>query len=88
MNYEIKKSFEKDTDKINDKKILREILSTIENIKNSDSLKDIKNIKKLEGYKNYYRIRIGNYRIGIKFENKTVILVRFLNRKEIYRYFP
>jgi mRNA interferase RelE/StbE len=36
----------------------------------------------------YYRIRLGDYRVGLKIENNTVCFVRFLHRKDIYRYFP
>ena len=34
------------------------------------------------------RSRMGQYRIGFYYGNKTVELVRILHRKEIYRYFP
>jgi mRNA interferase RelE/StbE len=43
---------------------------------------------KLEGYKNAYRIRIEEFRIGAFIEGKTVELARFLPRKDIYKYFP
>jgi len=36
----------------------------------------------------YYRIKIGDYRIGMTVEGNLVTLVRFLHRKDIYRYFP
>lgn len=39
-------------------------------------------------FERYYRIRVGDYRLGLALEGDTVILVRFLHRKEIYRYFP
>jgi mRNA-degrading endonuclease RelE of RelBE toxin-antitoxin system len=45
-------------------------------------------IKPLRGFKTYYRIRIGNYRIGFKKENHSVIFMRVLDRRDIYRYFP
>ncbi|MGH2412635.1 MAG: type II toxin-antitoxin system RelE family toxin, partial [Microcystaceae cyanobacterium] len=35
-----------------------------------------------------YRIRLGDYRIGLFIEGKTVTFARVLHRKEIYRYFP
>jgi mRNA-degrading endonuclease RelE of RelBE toxin-antitoxin system len=31
---------------------------------------------------------VGNYRLGLIIEAETVIFVRVLHRKEIYRYFP
>lgn len=44
--------------------------------------------EKLQGYKHYYKIRLGDYRIGIHYLENTITLERVLNRKEIYRYFP
>jgi mRNA-degrading endonuclease RelE of RelBE toxin-antitoxin system len=61
---------------------------TIQNIITAKKLSDISSCKKLIGFKNAYRLRIGNYRIGFFFENEKVELIRILNRKNIYRYFP
>lgn len=52
------------------------------------SLLAIKNLKKLQGYELYYRIRVGDYRIGLKFENQSLIFERVLHRKDIYNLFP
>ena len=51
-------------------------------------MRDIKNFKKLKGYKNAYRIKIGDYRIGVFIENKIVEFARVVHRKDIYRVFP
>ena len=56
-----------------------------------DNLSQIPNLKKLKGQKNkvyYHRSRIGNYRVGLIIKQDIVVFVRFLNRKEVYRYFP
>ncbi|MBC7778348.1 MAG: type II toxin-antitoxin system RelE/ParE family toxin [Phycisphaerae bacterium] len=53
-----------------------------------DAPDEIPHFAKLEGYDQYYRIRIGDYRIGVKLEDDTLIFMRVLHRKEIYRYFP
>jgi len=45
-------------------------------------------IKKLAGYKSFYRMRIGNYRIGFELRTDTVVFYRVLHRKEMYKYFP
>ena len=45
------------------------------------------NLKKLRRGKNFLRIRIGDYRIGLEIEGNTLIFVRILRRKEIYKYF-
>ncbi len=36
----------------------------------------------------YWRIKIGEYRLGLEKDGDKIILVRILHRKDIYRYFP
>lgn len=50
-------------------------------------LKSFEELKaeKMTGYKNYYKIRFGDYRVGFHFENETITFERVLHRKEIYR---
>jgi len=88
MKVNIDRTFEKDTDKIKDKKILSLIADCIENIQDANKVNDINQLKKLQGYNSHYRIKIKDYRIGLIIENNVIELVRFLHRKEIYRYFP
>lgn len=45
-------------------------------------------VEKLKGYHAYYRIRFGDYRVGVRFEEGTLTFERVLHRKEIYRFFP
>lgn len=49
---------------------------------------EIPEISKLKGYSDYYKIRIGNYRIGLRCKVDEVVFERVLHRKEIYRYYP
>ncbi len=84
----IDKRFEKDTNKINDKSILKKIASCIIDIQNSNSLNEVKNLKKLKGFDSEYRIKIGDYRIGLVIENKAISFIRLLHRKDIYKFFP
>ena len=88
MIIKIDRSFEKDTNKIKDKKILNLIADCIENIQKVKNIGDISHLKKLQGYNSHYRIKIKDYRIGLVIENNVIEFVRFLHRKEIYRYFP
>ena len=60
----------------------------IETFKAIDTLDELKHIKKIEGYDCYYRLRIGDYRLGLKVSGDTVELIRFLHRRDIYRRFP
>lgn len=59
-----------------------------EDIPTYQTIDDISNLKKLKGEENFYRIRVGDYRIGIIFEKEVVTFERVLHRKDIYRYFP
>lgn len=88
MNIKIDESFEKDLSKVNDKALLKKVIALYENVVSAKSPKEIKSIKKLSGFKSYYRIRVGDYRAGIRIENDTVYFERFLLRKDVYRLFP
>jgi mRNA interferase RelE/StbE len=82
------RSFLKDIGKVKDQKILDRISETVNAVKSSQNLESVHNVKKLKGNPSAFRIRIGDYRIGFFYENDTVIFSRFLNRKDIYIYFP
>ncbi len=88
MKFEISKSFQKQYDSVRDKKLAMAILLAIDNVSKAKNTSDILNLKKLKGFKNAYRIRIGEYRIGIFIVNNTVIFSAFDHRKDIYRHFP
>ena len=87
---EFKESFLKDIRSLKDKKLLSRLEQFIFRVESVDDVSQIPNLKKLKGQKNkvYYRSRIGNYRVGLIIKQNVVVFVRFLNRKEIYRYFP
>jgi mRNA interferase RelE/StbE len=53
-----------------------------------DALQDVLNVKALKGYPGRYRIRIGDYRIGIEVDDDVIEIIRVLHRREFYRYFP
>jgi mRNA interferase RelE/StbE len=89
VKFRIEKSFDRDVDRIQDKTLLRKLRAFISTIENVNTIQDIPHVKKTEGYRSYYRIRIGDHRLGMEaVSNKEVILLRFLHRKDIYRYFP
>lgn len=88
MKLEFRDSFLKDLNHIKEKRVKRKISTAITEAKAASSLSDIRNVKKMEGVENYYRVRIGDYRIGVKLQGKTLVFLRCLHRKDIYRYFP
>jgi mRNA interferase RelE/StbE len=47
-------------------------------------------VQKLKGYQEYYKIRFGSYRVGLRidFEERVIEFRRVRHRKDIYREFP
>jgi mRNA interferase RelE/StbE len=88
VTVEFRKSFARDLKKTKEKQLLQQIKEIVEEIEHAPTVGAINNLKQLKGGENYYRIRLGDYRIGLKLEHETVVFVRFLHRKEIYRFFP
>lgn len=88
MNVQFKSSFARDLKKIRNPELKRQVAQTILAVEQAKSLYEIAELKKLKGGERYYRIRIGDYRIGILMEQGMIIFVRFLHRKDIYRQFP
>jgi mRNA interferase RelE/StbE len=63
MIVEVRSSFQRDAKKL-PAQIQHQLFNIIENLHDSSSLSEIINCKKLTGFRNAYRIRLGNYRIG------------------------
>jgi len=60
-----------------------------EDIPSLHHITDKIDLKKIKGYENYYRIRIGAYRIGCEIQaGNKIIFYRVKNRKDIYKVFP
>jgi mRNA interferase RelE/StbE len=83
-----RESFERDLSAVTDAGLLRRIQKVIEHVEAARTFQEIPNLKRLEARGKYFRIRLGDYRIGLVFEQGTVTFVRCLHRREIYRYFP
>ncbi len=89
MIIEFDKSFEKSLIKVKEKALFNKIESLIETIEKAEKISEIKNVKKLTGFKNYYRIRIGDFRLGFeKINDNTTRFITVARRKDIYSIFP
>ena len=89
MTVEFDRSFERSLDKISDQKLSDKIIQLIKKCDVARSISELQGVKKLSGYSNYYRIRIGDYRIGLQLiSHDTVRFILVGHRKEIYRKFP
>ena len=88
MRTTFRQSFVRDLKKIKDRAVLEHIKQAIEQVEEAQALGNVQDLAKLSGGNNYYRIRVGDYRLGIVVEAETVEFVRCLHRREIYRHFP
>ena len=79
MNVEYSKDFKKSVKKLSGK--MRDTVHrVVAEVKSAESLKDITDCKKLLGYRNIYRIRIGDYRAFFTFH------IAIINDTVFFRY--
>ncbi len=88
MKVEFLKKFSKDLDGVGPMSVKSNLLKLIELMETVKTLEEIPNTKKLKGHRSAYRVRIGEYRLGFFFENETILIARFVHRKDIYKIFP
>ncbi|MEG3440127.1 type II toxin-antitoxin system RelE/ParE family toxin [Pannus brasiliensis CCIBt3594] len=88
MNVEFRRTFKADLRALKDRNIKQRIQKIIEEVESAQNLTELRNVKAIQGYPGFYRIRVGDYRIGFYVERDVIAFVRLLHRKEMYRYFP
>ena len=88
MKFEFEKAFIKDFRKLRSKELANSIAEAIKQVSEASTANEIINLKKLTGYKSAFRIRIGDFIIGVIIENSIVTFVAFAHRKDIYKRFP
>ncbi|MBC7476206.1 MAG: type II toxin-antitoxin system RelE/ParE family toxin [Candidatus Sericytochromatia bacterium] len=88
MNTNFNKKFFKDLSNVPSKERERIEEFVFNELTCYNSIQEVGKVEKLKGYDNYYKIRFGNYRVGLKYENNFVTLERVLHRREIYKLFP
>ena len=59
-----------------------------EDFPKAESIFDCGIIEQMKGYRSYYKVRFGSYRVGLKMEKEKAVFERALHRRDIYRYFP
>ena len=88
MRTEFRSSFAKDVTLIKSKSLRHRIEELIELVEQAPNPATIPNLKKLRYSGDYYRVRVGEYRVGLILDGGVLTFVRCLHRKDIYRYFP
>jgi mRNA interferase RelE/StbE len=88
MKILFRKRFGKDLKKIKDQALRERIRQAIEAVEVAEQLHDIAGLKKLSGWDDCFRLRVGEYRLGVTVAGDEVAFVRCLHRRDLYRYFP
>ena len=89
MEVQYRKRFLKDLKKLKGQPVYEQVFELVFTIlPKAPVLRDITAVKAMKGHPGRYRIRIGNYRVGIQVHGNTVDVMRVLHRREFYRYFP
>jgi len=88
MKVAYKKRFIRDLNKI-PVQTRQKIQETVfEQIPNINDFQEIRGLKKIQGFSNFFRLRVSDYIIGIYVEQDKIIFCRVMHRKDIYKYFP
>ena len=88
MEIRFRPRFNRELARIRNPNLRRRVGRAIEDVKTSATVSEIPGIRRLSASGNFYRIRVGHYRIGVEVEDDVVILARFGHRREFYRSFP
>lgn len=89
MKVEYRKLFLKDLKKLRNQPVYQQIYDlAFISLPEAANLQILPNVKALVGSTNRYRIRVGDYRIGVELNGETLEVMRVLHRRDFYRYFP
>ncbi len=78
--------FTRDLKNIKDRRILAHVADAIDAVEEAQAPADIPHLKKLRGWKDLFRIRVGDFRVVVLLEEGTVEFLRCLHRKDVYRH--
>jgi mRNA-degrading endonuclease RelE of RelBE toxin-antitoxin system len=89
MKLKVSKRFVKDSQRINDKRILAKLGQVLSAAEQALVITDIPNLQQLTGHPGYYRIKFDyRYRIGIYCDENVVEFLRVGTREDFYNRFP
>lgn len=64
------------------------VMDALDTLDEAETFADIPNLKALQGYKNYFRIRVGNWRIGLFWDGELFQIQDVGKRGDFYKRFP
>ncbi|QTD39129.1 plasmid stabilization protein [Polaribacter batillariae] len=71
----------KDVNKIKNSKLKLKLAKVVANLKIAENLSEIKNVQAMSGHSEAYRIRIGDYRLGIFYSEEKITIARFFKTR-------
>jgi len=88
MRLVFRKEFIKGLNGIRDPELADDVEHALEELACSTEISAVPSIKKLQGHQDLYRVRVGDYRIGLRHSGSTVTVVCIYHRSEVYSHFP
>ena len=87
MQLNISKSYLRDLRGINHT-VQLQANDTLEKLKQAHAFSEIQHLEPIIGHPGYYRIRIGQYRIGLRWDGEKFFAERIGPRGNIYKVYP
>ena len=89
MQVKYREAFLRDLKKLKKQAIYQQVYEIVfTSLPQAKTLQDVPHCKALKGHPKRYRIRVGDYRIGLQREGQTLQVMRVMHRREFYRYYP
>lgn len=89
MVIQYRKSFLRDLKRLKGQPVYTRVFElTFTTLPSVTNLREVAGVKAMKGFPNRYRIRLGNYQVGLAVVDDHLEVMRVLHRREFYRYFP
>lgn len=88
MQVQYKRKFLKELAKIPSNKVKQIEAFVFDTLPEYENLADTGKVEKMTGYKDCFKVRFGQYRIGLTKINNVITIETIKHRKEIYKFFP
>ena len=87
MHIEQTKNFQKEVRKVSAPVALA-VAQAIRAVQAAQSFTDIPHFKQLRGHKGYFRLRVGDYRIGLRWDGERFFAESIDTRGDFYKTYP
>ena len=88
MKIRYSRNFIRDLRRVKDASIRRRVDRALDDLEAASTVAEVAGAVRIASGGRYCRIRIGDYRLGFALDGNAVTLMRFMHRRQIYRYFP